>query len=188
MGKTLLSSDLMALVAKGDKKAFEDLYRATYRQLFSFLLSLTADQDTARDIMQETYLKVYVSAQKYRDKGNPLAWIMTIGKNQFLMQKRKEKGNVVYIDDSDDSMQVPAFDCISDVEARETLEVMFRILSRQERCIVTLHDISGFKHKEIAELIELPAATVISKYNRAMKKLHIEAQKMGITEADDQYE
>ena len=58
----------------------------------------------------------------------------------------------------------------------------------QERCIVTLHDISGFKHKEIAELIELPTATVISKYNRAMKKLHIEAQKMGITEADDQYE
>ena len=188
MRKIPLSSDLMVLVAKGDEKAFEDLYKATYRQLFSFLLSLTADQDTARDIMQETYLKVYVSAQKYRDKGNLLAWIMTIGKNQFLMQKRKEKGDVVYIDDSTDSIREMSFDGISDLEARETLEMMFRILSRQERCIVTLHDISGFKHREIAELIELPTATVISKYNRAMRKMREEAHEMGSTGDEDHNE
>ena len=179
MAKVVIPSDLMSRVAGGDEKAFEELYRLTYRPLFSFLLSLTADQESASDLMQETYLSVYVSAHKYREQGNPLAWIMKIGKNLFLMGKRRKDNNLIFLEDPGEGRQDIAFDSIEDGESRELLQMLFEILSQEERSIVTLHDLSGFKHREIAEILGLPVGTVLSKYHRATKKMRERAQEEG---------
>ena len=56
-------------------------------------------------------------------------------------------------------------------EDRVILSECLRSLSDEERQIVMLHAVSGFKHREIAGLLEMPLSTVLSKYNRAMKKL-----------------
>ena len=86
MNHVLIPPDLLPKIAKGDKAAFEQLYQLTYKPVFSFLLSLTMNQDDAKDLLQETFLRVYGSAHLYR-QGNPMAWIMKIGKNLFLMEK-----------------------------------------------------------------------------------------------------
>ena len=185
MERPQIPPELMALVAKGDKNAFEEVYRLTHRQLFSFLLSLTADQERARDIMQETYLKTYVAARQYREKGNPFAWILTIAKNLFLMSERDRNNNVSFIDDTKEEIAGISYDEIEDIEAKEIIQAMFRILSRQERCIVVLHDVSGFKHKEIAGILKIPLGTVLSKYSRAVGKMREKGREMGITENED---
>ncbi len=179
MAKAVISSDLMQRVASGDEKAFEELYRLTYRPLFSFLLSLTADQESAKDLMQETYLSIFVSAPKYREQGNPLAWIMKIGKNLFLMGKRSKESSTVFLEDSGESINEISFNSVEDIEARELLQTLFAILSREERSIVTLHDLSGFRHREIAEILEMPVGTVLSKYYRAVRKMREKARKEG---------
>ena len=48
---------------------------------------------------------------------------------------------------------------------------MLKLLSDEERQIITLHAVSGLKHRQIAELLDIPLSTVLSKYNRAIKKL-----------------
>ena len=58
-----------------------------------------------------------------------------------------------------------------DVEERLLLEAAFKQISDDERNIIVLHVLSGLKHREIAQLLELPLATVLSKYHRALKKL-----------------
>ena len=62
-------------------------------------------------------------------------------------------------------------DHAKDVENRMLLEHLFSILCEEERTIVVLHMINGLKHREIAELIGLPLSTVLSKYNRSLKKM-----------------
>ena len=58
-------------------------------------------------------------------------------------------------------------------EERELLQTALAALEEQERRIVVLHAVTGLKHREIAQLLELPLATVLSKYHRALKKLKV---------------
>ena len=182
MEKVAIPTDLLPRIAGGDEKAFEELYRITYRPVFSFLLSLTGNQDDARDLMQETYLKVFVSAHLYKERGNPLAWIMKIGKNLFLTERRNSKAGIIYLEDCREQQEDIHFDTITDVETRDLLRRLFALLTPEERIIVTLHDISGFKYREIAELTDLPLGTVMSKHHRAFRKLK---EKTGQTQNND---
>lgn len=63
------------------------------------------------------------------------------------------------------------FSDINSTEERIVLEAAFRVLNMEERQIVILHAVSGLKHKEISQIVKRPLSTVLSKYNRAIKKL-----------------
>lgn len=152
-------------MARGDKEALADLYERTHTAIYAFVLSILKDKHRADDVFQDVYLKVYENAASYRAKGKPMAWMITIAKNQCLMQFRKVK--------SEDSLEDVEELWITnpDVEERILLEAAFRQISDEERNIIVLHVLSGLKHREIAQIMELPLATVLSKYHRAIKKL-----------------
>ena len=169
--KIIIPPDLMPRVAAGDEEAFEQLYNLTYRALFSFLLSLTKDKNDTKDIMQETYLRVFGSAHLYRDKGNPMAWIMKIAKNVYLMEKRKSKGNLYALPDYDKVPENIPYDSIRSAERKIFLEQIFEIMSDEERHIILLHLVSDLKFKDISEILGMPLSTVTSKYQRALAKL-----------------
>lgn len=63
------------------------------------------------------------------------------------------------------------FGQITDREDRIVLETAFEVLSKEECQIIVLHAVSGMKHREIAELLDISVSTVLSKYNRGLKKL-----------------
>lgn len=63
------------------------------------------------------------------------------------------------------------FSDVTNTEERIVLEAAFRVLNMEERQIVMLHAVSGLKHKEISQIVKKPLSTVLSKYNRAIKKL-----------------
>jgi RNA polymerase sigma-70 factor (ECF subfamily) len=71
------------------------------------------------------------------------------------------------------------FSVIQNVEDRIVLEGAFQVLNDEERSIVLLHAVSGMKHKEIASILNKPLSTVLSKYNRAIKKLNQELSNNG---------
>ena len=173
MKQVMIPPELMRKVAEGDKQAFEQLYYLTYKPVFSFLLSLTMNREDAGDLLQETYLRVYGSAHLYRD-GNPMAWIMKIAKNLFLMDKRKKSARP---ESGGDTQQLAAddFSSIEDAETRILLEQLFEKLTQEEREIIVLHITGGFRHREIAKILDVPLGTVLSKYSRALKKLKASA-------------
>ena len=175
MGKVHIPPDLMQQIASGDEQAFEQLYKLTFKPVYSFLLSMTANQDDAMDILQETYIRVHGSAHLYKEQGNPMAWSMTIARNLFLMEKRKKKAWPIETEELA-ARNEPSFDHIADHETKLFLKELFTNLSEEERTIVVMHAISGFRHREIAEIMNLPLGTVLSKYNRSMKKLATSAR------------
>ena len=160
---------LFSQIQKGDDVAFEKLYYLTYKPLYAFILSLTMNKEDAEDIMQETYIKIRGACHLYKSQGNPMAWIMKIAKNIFLMKIRQENNReTLELDECRDAL---ATDQIASVEDRMLLEHLFQYVTREDRNIIILHIIVGMKHKEIAQTLQMPLGTVLSRYHRAMKTL-----------------
>lgn len=163
---------LLLRVGKGDAEAFGRLYQNTDKTIYSFILSITRNPQDAEELMQEAYLKVWTGAGGYQAQGKPLAWMFTIARNLCYMKFRDQKREAD-VGLSDLSEQEIGDYCpqIEDAADKIVLNTALGILKEEERQIVLLHTTAGLKHREIAADLELPLATVLSKYNRAMKKM-----------------
>ena len=163
---------LMSRIAEGDEEAFLQLYQSTDRTIYSFILSILKNSQDAEEIMQETYMKIWTSASSYQSKGKPLAWIFTIARNLCYMKFREQKyRSDLSLDDLAGNEQGEPCSKIEDAADKVVLKAAVEILKEEEREIVLLHAAAGLKHREIAEALGMPLATVLSKYNRAIKKL-----------------
>jgi RNA polymerase sigma-70 factor (ECF subfamily) len=98
-----------------------------------------------------------------------MAWILTITRNLALM-KLRERRKTAELEEW--SLCIPDDTTVSS-EDKIVLDAALRKITPKESQIVLLHAVAGFKHREIAEVLELPLSTVLSKYNRAVKKLRL---------------
>ena len=158
--------ELLRQIALGSQQAFEELYRATDSAIYGYALSLMRNHHEAQDIMMDTYLKIRCAAHLYMPLGKPMAWILTITKN-IARTKLRSAGRQIPLDDLEET--TPSFD--RDSEEAVALEQAMKGLGDQERQILILHAVTGLKHREIAEMLGMPLATVLSKYARSLKKL-----------------
>lgn len=158
--------ELLRQIALGSQQAFEELYRATDSAIYGYALSLTKNHHEAQDVMMDTYLKIRCAAHLYMPLGKPMAWILTITKN-IARTKLRSAGRQIPLDDLEET--TPSFD--RDSEEAVALEQAMKVLGDQERQILILHAVTGLKHREIAEMLGMPLATVLSKYARSLKKL-----------------
>ena len=144
---------------------------ATYGdRLYWHIRRIVVSHDDAEDVMQETFLQVWKSAPTYRPGGkNALTWILGITKYTALARLREGQRAGVPLEDAAD--QTDPRDAFRDCENRIVTQAMLAQLAQDEREIVVLHVVTGLKHREIAELLEMPLPTVLSKYRRSLKKL-----------------
>lgn len=161
---------ILKRLAQGEKQALEALYHETHAAVYGFSLSITKNPADSEDVLQETYLKIWANANKYKANGTPMAWILTIAKNLSLMKLREKKRHQdLEPEEWDMEFHIP--DTAGTTEDRHLLEAALNLLTFEEREIILLHAVAGLKHREIADLLDLALATVLSKYHRALKKL-----------------
>ena len=158
---------LLARIAKEDKAALGELYERTKAAIYGFALSMSHSPADAEDVLQDTYIAVYSAAANYVSRGKPMAWLMTIAKNLAKMRLRAVKKHLD-IAKEDWGRYLTS---VPDVSADERM--LLKVLSDEQQQIVMLHAVAGMKHREIARLLDMPTATVLSKYSRAIKKLRI---------------
>lgn len=158
-------------IANYDKDALAGLYHMTSASVYSFALSLLKNIQDAEDVLHDTYLQVYKTAASYKSMNKPLAWILTIARNLSLMKLRNRKKIV----DSKPQDWNSAFEAIPSVTAEDRLVLVSCMdkLTDEERQIIMLHTVSGYKHREVAGFLKIPLSTALSKYHRAIKKLRI---------------
>ena len=158
---------LLQRLAKNNTNALEELYSICSGSVYAYALSLIKNPDEAKDVMHDAFLSIYNNANTYNSVGKPMAWILTITKNLCFMRIREMKK---LSNDSDDLINL----ChVTDgsTEDKILIESVLNYLDEQDRQIVVLHAVSGFKHREIASFLGLPLSTVLSKYSRAIAKL-----------------
>ena len=160
---------LMAEVAAGDRLATERLYGLTKAGVYGLALAMLKNVHDAEDALHDCYVSVLSAIESYRPCGKPVAWIMTVARN-ICMQKLRDRQRQADIPEEDWEPYLQAKESISP-EDKIALSQCMRLLSDDERQIIMLHALSGFKHREIASVMALPLSTVLSKYNRALKKL-----------------
>ena len=156
-------------MAKGDTRSLEQLYRAAAPGVYAYALSILKNSQDAEDILHEAFLSIYSNAANYSSQGKPMAWMLTITKN--LCFKRLAERQRYSQTPADEWEGLTAWQNTMTSDDKLVLEACMKVLSDQERQIVVLHAVSGFKHREIAAMLELPLSTVLSKYNRALKKM-----------------
>ncbi len=168
-GEEVHLDNLLSGISAGNQDALEQLYQHTRSSIYSFALSILKNTHDAEDVLHDCYVAVWYNVSTYRSQGKPLAWLMTITRNLCLQQLR-ERSKMADSSQEQWELYLPSNDRFT-MEDRNVLLACMEQLSDQERQIVILHAVSGFKHREIAALLELPLSTVLSKYNRALKRL-----------------
>lgn len=161
--------ELLKQIASGDTASMGVLYDLIKTDLFAYALSRVGNKTDADDITQDTFLQIYRHAKQYAPQGKPMAWVITV-ENNLIRRLFHARARTVSLDGS--TAQIPAEeDTETSVIDSIFLRDLMRTLSSEEREIISLHIVSGMKHREIAALLDKPLSTILSKYNRAIKKL-----------------
>ncbi|MGN1039847.1 MAG: RNA polymerase sigma factor [Candidatus Fimimonas sp.] len=156
-------------IANGDSDALSKLYTMVSAPVYAYALTVLRNTFDADDVLHDTVVKVYENAPVYRSQGKPMAWILTIAKN-LCYTRFRQNAHVAEI--SDEALEQQFADNTQmSVEDKLLVTKCLSALPQEERSIVVLHAVSGLKHREIAQLLKIPLSTVLSKYNRSLKKL-----------------
>ena len=162
---------LLLHIAEGEREALAELYQSTRMAVYGLALSYLKNAHDAQDLTQDVYVHVWNCAEQYRPTGSPMGWLLTICRNLCLMRMRREVRHTTLSEEEWDA--IPTQEHGLDASERILLQHALAVLCDEDRRIVLLHAVTGMKHRELAALLELPLATVLSKYRRALKKMRI---------------
>jgi RNA polymerase sigma-70 factor (ECF subfamily) len=172
-------------------------------QLYSAAVRMTRNAADAEDLVQETFLKAYRSFHTFEDGSNLRAWLYRILTNTFInsyraKQRRPEETELDDVEDlylyrriggleaalASRSAEDQLMDMFTDDEVKTALE----LLPDNFRIPVLLADVEGFSYKEIAEIMDTPIGTVMSRLHRGRKAMQRElyefARARGLTDED----
>ena len=121
--------------------------------LYAYVLSLTKNKYDTEDVLQETYVSIAETASSYRGGNKAMAWIFRIAKNFTLMHFRREKKTESIHEMEEKVDKKYSFSFVENLEHRLLLESAMQILEEEERQILFLHAVAGWKNREIAKII-----------------------------------
>jgi len=167
--------ELARAVAAGDSEAFEKLYRKYYKRVYSLCLRMLGDPTLAEDLAQEVFLQVFRKIGSFRGDSAFTTWLHSLTVNQVLMHFRKR--GVKLEQTVDDQELASVVDTplgstrrISIVD-RLALDKAIAQLAPGYRAVFVLHDVEGYEHEEIAEMLRISVGTSKSQLHKARMRL-----------------
>lgn len=159
----------------GDKKAFEIVYKLTYKKVYFFSLSITKDSELTKDIVQEIYVNVFKYIESLKDEKFFIAWLNQITYNTTKKELGKLSKNPLNITDEELHTKLidknnPILKCIEDEDTKELIQTILN-LKEKYRTVLILKYFNNYKVKDIAKLLDCPEGTVKSRLNTAKEAL-----------------
>lgn len=166
--------ELFAKVAADDESAFT-LFVGRYKnRLFNFIFRVIAEKETAEDILQDTFLRVYNQRKNYSPDFALSTWVYTIALNLVRSELRKRKlRRYLSLDFLKEESDIELPDNINQEPGtlKPILEKAIKNLPKEYRTAFVLCDIERLPYNEIAEIMRVPVGTVKSRINRARSML-----------------
>jgi len=145
------------------------------KNMFSFAMTLTANRYDAEDLLQETTLRVLDNQEKYVDNVNFKGWVLTIMRNIFINNYRRELRSQVFTDQTGDFHQLNISEDSKWENPEETIalkEIKFIINSLNDDLKIPFSMyLDGYKYNEISDKLALPLGTVKSRIFFARREL-----------------
>lgn len=160
---------LMRDVASQKEAAFTELYRRHSSRVFLYCRYILGEKDTAKDVFQETWLRLLQSAGQRREIQNVPAYLLRISRN-LCMDVQNSSGRRIFM--PIDGLEIPVEARTAKAGELETLiETALETLPNDYREAFVLQAYNGLSYKEIAEIIEEPVSTVRNRVVRAKSKI-----------------
>lgn len=158
----------------GDMRAFDFIYEHTNRSVYFAIFYIVRDRMHAEDLLQDTFVRAISVLSQYREETNFVAWLCSIGKSLALNHLKKYRREIP-TDFEADAHKYGTHE----TEIPYIFDLAARILTEEEYEIVMLCQVSGYKRREVAEMLGIPIGTVTWKNNEALKKLKRHLEKEG---------
>ena len=172
MSESPTDGELVRRAREGDEIAFGRLVERYQRPAYAVALSVTGRHEDAEDAAQESFLVALDRLDECRSPDRFGGWLMTIVRNRSKNLIRRESLRETDQVPPGARSRAPTPDRVTEVrELRSLLERVLAELPEVQRQIVLLHDLEGWKHREIAERLDLPSGTVRSHLHFARKAL-----------------
>ncbi len=171
--------ELVGRIQAGDESAFAEIVHLYKDKIVNFLFQMTGDYQRAVDLSQETFLRIYFKADKYRPIAPFSSWVYAIASNLAKTDlKKRYRMNQVSLEDVQYSAEVstPSDETTDSGLARNLREALER-LSPRYRIPVVLKDMEGYSQEEIARIIRRPIGTVKARISRGRTMLKRQLEK-----------
>lgn len=200
LGKTLVSSPerqqeadtdwaVVQRVQSGDVAAFDGLIRKYRERLYAVIYNMIGNREDAADLTQDAFIKAFQSIKRFSGESAFFTWLYRIGVNAALGHLRKHRLRQFFSLDKVDEDNQPAAEVIAALtvdltadrdtyvkELQEKLNEALQKLSIKHRTVVTLFEIDGMSHQQIAEVMDCSVGTVRSRLHYAKQLLQAELQ------------
>jgi len=180
------SQELIDAAIRGEEEAYTELYRKTQASTYVTVKALISDEDTALDIVQDSYIKAFKNLAQLQDHDKFRPWIKRIAHNRAVDYLRAAKPvlfSSIVPDDSDEAIQIEDTrpENIPDIaiDRQETARLISEILDSlptDQRAVVTMFYYEQLSVGEIAQLLGLSEGTVKSRLNYGRKKVEVKVR------------
>ncbi len=183
MFNKMTDEELMSQVQRGDQAAFEELFKRYDRKIFNYFLRYLGDEELAKDLFQETFLRVFQFSKSYKPttrggcSASFAAWLYTIARNVY----RKQWGREPVEERMGESTwkileEVPTPNATpqqarADQELVEKIKQALDSLPESQREVVILHKYQGLSYPQIAQILGCSISSVKQKAFRAYQNL-----------------
>ena len=167
----------MALVQRGDARAFEAIYDRHGAAAFSLAYRIAGNRNAAEDIVQEAFLSVWRAGVRYKpERGNLRSWLLSVVHNRAIDALRRSAVHNRRQVDAEGIEERKAAPELTDVEAvrreeAQTVRNAMERLPQDQLRVVELAYFGGFTHSQIAEMLGEPLGTVKGRMRLALDKM-----------------
>ena len=176
----LTEADALRLAQQGDAAAFERIYELHRRRVYSLCLRMVSNTTEAEDLTQEAFLQLFRKIGTFRGESAFSTWLHRLAVNVVLMRLRKKTLQATSLDetaDADDSGEGPRRDFgaadlrLTGAVDRMNLQRAIETLPQGYRAVFVLHDVQGYEHNEIADIMGCSVGNSKSQLHKARMRL-----------------
>lgn len=178
--KRMDEQELMRLVQEGNEMAFAKIMNTYKNKIVNFLWQLTHDYEKSAELAQETFMRVYFKANKYKPIAPLSSWIYAIASNLAMTELKKTKRiQAMSLDDVKNHLAegISSSDNPASSEMIKNLREALNSLHTRYKLPLILKDIEGFSQEEIAQILRKPVGTIKARISRGRAYLKKELEK-----------
>jgi RNA polymerase sigma-70 factor, ECF subfamily len=163
----------VALAASGDRRAFERLYRTHVNRVFALCARMTGDRVLAEELTQDVFVRCWERLGSFRGESAFGTWLFRLGVNVVLNARKSAgrdrarfgAGDTAHDEDDNRSWDLPAAPTTPGIAV--DLEAAIAGLPPGARRVFTLHDVEGYRHEEIADMLGITSGGSKAQLHRA---------------------
>ena len=174
--------ELVRRLKQGDEMAFAEIVRRYKDKMVNFLWQLTGDYQKAVELSQETFMRVYFKARKYKPIAPFSSWVYAIASNLAKTElKRMRKVQTLPLDVIQNKIAEPSsYNSEAESDIAKAIGKALNALPSLYRIPVVLKDLEGFSQEEIAQMLKKPLGTIKARISRGRGYLKKELEKSSL--------